>query len=69
MPRLCEELFDTIGQNKENSLKTVYEVKFSMMEIYNEMVRDLCTGDQTKNKKGLRVREHPTKGFYGEFPS
>jgi kinesin family protein 1 len=64
VPRLCEDLFDRIVKSKEQNSQTVYEVKFSMMEIYNEMVRDLCTTDQTKNKKGLRVREHPTKGFY-----
>jgi hypothetical protein len=44
-----------------------------MLEIYNEIVRDLLnvTIDNNNNnnnkKKGLKVREHPTKGFYGNL--
>jgi hypothetical protein len=38
-----------------------------MLEIYNEIVRDLLNPLEKNRKKGLRVREHPTKGFYGEF--
>jgi kinesin motor domain len=40
-----------------------------MLEIYNEVVRDLLNGEtfMTGSKpKGLKVREHPTKGFYGK---
>lgn len=32
-------------------------------EIYNENVYDLLT--PSKSDKGLKVREHPKKGFYG----
>lgn len=37
-----------------------------MLEIYNEIVRDLLNpgGDR---KRGLKVREHPKKGFYGKL--
>jgi hypothetical protein len=40
-----------------------------MLEIYNEIVRDLLnvTIDNKNEKKGLKVREHPTKGFYGNL--
>jgi hypothetical protein len=40
-----------------------------MLEIYNEIVRDLLnvTIDDKNKKKGLKVREHPTKGFYGNL--
>ena len=36
-----------------------------MLEIYNEQVRDLLNPSSFKVKGGLRVREHPQKGFYG----
>ena len=36
-----------------------------MVEIYNEVVRDLLSPAADNKKRGLRVREHPTKGFYG----
>ena len=35
-----------------------------MLEIYNEKVRDLL--NPSKNKGGLRVRQHPKKGFYAD---
>ncbi|XP_045125798.1 kinesin-like protein KIF28P [Portunus trituberculatus] len=35
-----------------------------MLEIYNEVVHDLL--NPTKSKKGLKVRQHPKKGFYAE---
>lgn len=55
---------------QESGDKTVFEVRFQMMEIYNEIVRDLCNQNGLKTKKGgLKVREHPNKGFYGNFIS
>lgn len=38
---------------------------FSMLEIYNEQVRDLLNPDSNK-KGGLKIRQHPSKGFYAE---
>lgn len=38
---------------------------FSMLEIYNEQVRDLLNPASNK-KGGLKVRQHPKKGFYAE---
>ena len=35
-----------------------------MLEIYNEKVRDLL--NPTTAKAGLRVRQHPKKGFYAD---
>lgn len=67
VPRICEELFQTIQHRLQSKESTTFEVKFSMYEIYNEVVRDLLSPDQSRNKKGLKVREHPTKGFYGKF--
>ncbi|ELU02132.1 hypothetical protein CAPTEDRAFT_196619 [Capitella teleta] len=39
-------------------------VMFSMLEIYMEEVRDLFRKDNAKG--GLKVRQHPKKGFYAE---
>ncbi|XP_071522909.1 LOW QUALITY PROTEIN: kinesin-like protein KIF28P [Panulirus ornatus] len=61
VPLLCHDLFQGITQNKEDKQ---FEVKFSMLEIYNEVVHDLL--NTTKNKNGLKVRQHPKKGFYAE---
>ena len=36
-----------------------------MLEIYNEQVHDLLTKDNKTARKGLKVKEHPEKGFYG----
>lgn len=65
VPRVCEELFNTIENRKD--LNIVTEVSLSMLELYSEIVRDLLdvnfsTGNK---KKGLKIREHPTKGFFG----
>ena len=36
-----------------------------MIEIYNEQVRDLLNKESMKVKGGLKVRQSPTLGFYG----
>jgi hypothetical protein len=51
-----------------------YEVYFSMIEIYNEVVRDLLAkqngyasqANGSLVRRGLRVREHPKRGFFVE---
>ena len=43
-----------------------FEVKFSMLEIYNEIVRDLLDPKGASKKGGLKVRQHPKRGFYGK---
>ncbi|XP_035212141.1 kinesin-like protein KIF28P [Stegodyphus dumicola] len=65
VPRFCEEMFRGIEDKKRAGDTTEFEVRFSMLEIYNEIVRDLLNpgGDR---KRGLKVREHPKKGFYAE---
>ncbi len=40
-----------------------------MLEIYNEQVRDLLNPASLKIKGGLKIRQHPNKGFYGEKSS
>ena len=61
----CDELFKGI-QSKNDG--TTFEVKFSMLEIYNENARDLLDAKASKSKKGssLKIRQHPKKGFYAD---
>ncbi|XP_075250028.1 kinesin-like protein KIF28 isoform X4 [Convolutriloba macropyga] len=60
VPITCDELFKAIEGNQDSS-KT-FQVTFSMLEIYNEQVRDLLT--KSTPKGGLAVRQHPSLGFY-----
>ena len=64
VPMFCEELFTGIEAKKGG--ETTFEVKFSMLEIYNEIARDLLDANGAKKKSGLKIRQHPKKGFYGE---
>ncbi|TRY68620.1 hypothetical protein TCAL_12159 [Tigriopus californicus] len=64
VPLLCEELFKEI-KSRDGS-NCVFEVKFSMLEIYNEVVHDLLDPKAGKKKGGLKVRQHPKKGFYAD---
>ena len=63
VPLFCDAIFKGIEAKLEAGEKTEFEVTFSMLEIYNENVRDLLT----KSKKPLRVRQRPGKGFFGEY--
>ena len=65
VPILAEKLFAGITDKKE---ATSFEVKFSMMEIYNEVATDLLNINPNKKKReGLKIRQHPKKGFYGKI--
>jgi len=61
VPQFCGKMLKLIEERSDGS--TNYEVHLSMLEIYNEVVRDLL--NPSKNTKGLKVREHPKSGFYG----
>jgi len=54
VPITCDELFKMIEKSQGD---TKYEVTFSMLEIYNEQVRDLLRKDNPKG--GLQVRQNP----------
>ena len=45
---------------------TFHQVTFSMLEIYNEQVRDLLKKGKPPSG-GLKVKESPGRGFYGKF--
>uniref|UniRef100_A0A2P2I1T5 Kinesin-like protein 6 n=1 Tax=Hirondellea gigas TaxID=1518452 RepID=A0A2P2I1T5_9CRUS len=61
VPLICDDLFK--GMTKK-AAAAQYEVHFSMLEIYNEVVKDLL--NPKKGKGGLKIREHPKRGFYAE---
>ncbi|XP_064614056.1 kinesin-like protein KIF28P [Liolophura sinensis] len=66
VPLACEELFNVIEKKRSTAGKDEeYQVTLSMLEIYNEQVRDLLNLKKVP-KGGLKVRQHPTKGFYVE---
>ncbi|XP_043859117.1 kinesin-like protein KIF28P [Dromiciops gliroides] len=60
IPNVCEELFKTTEHKEKNQQQQ--QVTFSMLEIYNEQVRDLLS--KTKKPGGLKVREDQHQGFY-----
>ncbi|KAK7465940.1 hypothetical protein BaRGS_00037478 [Batillaria attramentaria] len=66
IPMACEELFRAIEEKRKAAGKDEdYQVTLSMLEIYNEQVRDLLSS-KPPQKGGLKVRQHPSKGFYVE---
>eukprot|EP00795_Rhopilema_esculentum_P014434 gene14434-5491_t len=64
VPMFCEEIFNGIQKKRDEGSNAEFEVLFSMLEIYNEKVRDLL--NPSTGKGGLKVRNHPKKGFYAE---
>lgn len=65
VPMFCEQLFSGITDKKSAKADTTFEVMLSMLEIYNEVARDLLNPGGDK-KNGLKIRENPKKGFYAE---
>ena len=63
VPITCEELFKAVEQNTDTSRQL--QVSFSMLEIYNEQVRDLLVKNKPQ-QGGLKIRQNPQKGFYVE---
>ena len=63
VPRFCEKIFNQIDEKKAAGEATEYQVIFSMLEIYNEEVRDLLVDQNPRG--GMKVRENPKTGFYG----
>ncbi|XP_052061980.1 kinesin-like protein KIF28 isoform X12 [Mytilus californianus] len=60
VPITCDELFQTVENNSDTNRR--FEVTFSMLEIYNEQVRDLLSKDNPKG--GLQVRQNPKLGYF-----
>ncbi|KAL5010885.1 hypothetical protein ScPMuIL_013190 [Solemya velum] len=64
VPLLCDKMFQQIDEKRAAGTDIEFEITFSMLEIYNEQVRDLL--DSGSKKGGLRVRQHPKQGFYAD---
>jgi len=63
IPLALEELFRRIEVNDQPDV--TFRVEASMMEIYNEKVRDLFNPSNKANEGGgLKVRDHPKTGPY-----
>ncbi|XP_069112007.1 kinesin-like protein KIF28 isoform X3 [Argopecten irradians] len=60
VPITCDELFKTMSTNTDTNKR--FEVTFSMLEIYNEQVRDLLSRENPKG--GLQVRQNPKLGLF-----
>jgi hypothetical protein len=63
VPRVCRSMFDRIAATDDASV--TFKVETSMLEIYNEQVKDLFN-PTNEPKTGLKVREHPKTGPYVE---
>ncbi len=64
---VCEEIFARINKGKSDPSNMIdYDIKLSMLEIYNEHVQDLFMEPNGRPKGGLKVREHPKTGVYVE---
>lgn len=59
VPITCDELFKAMAAGDG---ETKYQVSFSMLEIYNEQVRDLLV--KSNPKGGLQVRQNPKEGSF-----
>ncbi|KAK7487439.1 hypothetical protein BaRGS_00021280, partial [Batillaria attramentaria] len=66
VPQFTEAIFQGIDGKREAGEETEFEVNFSMLEIYNEQVRDLLDPKGGSKKGGLRIRQHPKTGFYAD---
>ena len=69
IPRVCKAIFDRIYDetHKNDGVNRNYRVETSMVEIYNERIRDLFNPTNPLNStSGLKVRENPQTGPYIE---
>ena len=62
IPITCDEIFNRIKGDENPLVK--YDVKVSMLEIYNEQVQDLLAPPSKRVKGGLKIREHPKTGVF-----
>ena len=60
-PWVCPRVYaQMIAEKSKEAIDC--QVTFSMLEIYNEQVQDLLSGNASRG--GMKVRQHPKKGFY-----
>lgn len=63
---MCEQIFGMIEEKKKQNPEDQFEVTFSMIEIYNEIIRDLLSSKGAFDKKGLQLHEKPGRGFHSQ---
>jgi hypothetical protein len=65
IPKVADNIFQRIDTERQNGSSTNFSVECTMMEIYNEEIRDLLNpGKNPPN--GLKIRDHPKTGPYVE---
>ena len=70
IPRACEAIFEKMANAKAGEQEgsggddVRYKVEASMLEIYNERIRDLFVPMSQQEKAGLKVRDSPSTGAY-----
>ena len=62
VPISCNEIFRRIGENKDPEKS--FEVKVSMLKIYNEKVQDLLINPNKRPASGLKIRESKVLGIF-----
>lgn len=65
VPMICGEMFRTVDKEIANPTGKKYQVTASMLEIYNECIRDLLN-PASNVPGGLKVRSKPGIGVYVE---
>ncbi|GIY70401.1 kinesin-like protein KIF28P [Caerostris extrusa] len=63
VPKFCEEMFRGIEDKRRSGDTTEFEVRISMLEIYNEIVRDLLNPGGDRKKRALN-RAHTIVGIH-----
>jgi kinesin family member 1 len=65
IPLACEQLFKRVDDSRGKDPNVSYQITVTMLEIYNEQVRDLLTSKPPPNG-GLKLREKKGIGVYVE---
>eukprot|EP01060_Flectonema_neradi_P014979 TRINITY_DN2167_c0_g1_i1.p1 TRINITY_DN2167_c0_g1~~TRINITY_DN2167_c0_g1_i1.p1 ORF type:complete len:900 (+),score=230.04 TRINITY_DN2167_c0_g1_i1:46-2745(+) len=63
-PRIVENLFKHIEEEKVNKPKTIYKVEVTFLEIYNEQVKDLFAKNKNNDYAAVKIRQHPIYGVF-----
>jgi kinesin family member 1 len=65
IPLVCEEMFRAVEQSNREKNGKRYQVSVTMLEIYNEAIKDLLNL-KTSRPGGLKIKSRPGVGVYVE---
>lgn len=65
IPMVCDEMFKAVEKSKVEGGDKKYQITVTMLEIYNEAIRDLLN-PSINPPGGLKVRSQPGIGVYVE---